>query len=30
MRKSGINKSTPDDFLLGAGTVFKNLSMSTD
>lgn len=25
MRKSGINKSTPDDFLLGAGTVFKNL-----
>lgn len=25
MRKSGINKDTPKDFLLGAGTVFKNL-----
>lgn len=25
MRKSGINKSTPKDMLLGAGTVFKNL-----
>jgi len=25
MRKSGINSKTPDDFLLGAGTVFKNL-----
>lgn len=24
MRKSGINNSTPDDFLLGAGVVFKN------
>lgn len=25
MRKSGINSQTPNDFLLGAGTVFKNL-----
>lgn len=25
MRKSGINSHTPEDFLLGAGTVFKNL-----
>lgn len=25
MRKSGINKETPNDFLLGAGVVFKNL-----
>lgn len=25
MRKSGINSNTPKDFLLGAGTVFKNL-----
>lgn len=25
MRKSGINSTTPQDFLLGAGTVFKNL-----
>lgn len=25
MRRSGINSKTPDDFLLGAGTVFKNL-----
>lgn len=25
MRKSGINADTPKDFLLGAGTVFKNL-----
>ena len=25
MRKSGINSNTPNDFLLGAGTVFKNL-----
>lgn len=25
MRKSGINSRTPQDFLLGAGTVFKNL-----
>lgn len=24
MRKSGINKNTPQDFLLGAGVVFKN------
>ncbi len=24
MRKSGINSSTPNDFLLGAGVVFKN------
>lgn len=24
MRKSGINKNTPKDFLLGAGVVFKN------
>lgn len=24
MRKSGINSNTPDDFLLGAGVVFKN------
>lgn len=24
MRKSGINSRTPDDFLLGAGVVFKN------
>lgn len=24
MRKSGINSNTPNDFLLGAGTVFKN------
>lgn len=24
MRKSGINSTTPNDFLLGAGTVFKN------
>ena len=25
MRKSGINSTTPQDMLLGAGTVFKNL-----
>ena len=25
MRKSGITKTTPNDFLLGAGVVFKNL-----
>lgn len=25
MRKSGINSTTPQDFMLGAGTVFKNL-----
>lgn len=24
MRKSGINSSTPNDLLLGAGVVFKN------
>ena len=24
MRKSGINSKTPDDFILGAGVVFKN------
>ena len=24
MRKSGINSETPNDFLLGAGVVFKN------
>ena len=24
MRKSGINSNTPNDFLLGAGVVFKN------
>ena len=24
MRKSGINSTTPQDFLLGAGVVFKN------
>ena len=24
MRKSGINSQTPNDFLLGAGVVFKN------
>ena len=24
MRKSGINSNTPNDFILGAGVVFKN------